>query len=265
MTKPIIPWPGGKRRLVAPVISTFPEHRTYVEPFCGAAAIFLAKPPARVEVLNDFNGELTNLYRVIKHHPNELATQFRWALNSRRMFEWAQATPTEILTDIQRAARFFYLQKLTFGGKVTSQTFGYAPSSPPRLNLMRLEEDISELHLRLATVYIEDGCWQKCVARYDRAETLFFCDPPYWETAGYGTPFPWEQYIALEAFMRESQGTVVTTLNDHPAIRELFAGYDLAPIDIQYTAAGAHKAKPAKELIIRRKKPSQSKRKTVSK
>lgn len=112
---PIIPWVGGKRRLAKHILPLFPDHTCYVEPFCGAAALYFLKPQAKVEVLNDVNGELVNLYRVVKHHMDEFVRQFRWALTSRQMYKWLQATPEETLTDVQRAARFFYLQKNSFG------------------------------------------------------------------------------------------------------------------------------------------------------
>ncbi|QPP51544.1 DNA adenine methylase [Halomonas sp. SS10-MC5] len=97
------------------------------------------------------------------------------------------------LTDIQRAARFFYLQKLAFGGKVAGQTFGTSATSPPRLNLMRIEEDLSTAHLRLARTVVEHLDWAECMRRYDRPGTLFYLDPPYWGTAGYGNDFGLEQ------------------------------------------------------------------------
>jgi phage FluMu protein Com len=118
LSKPIIPWIGGKRRLAKHIIPQFPEHECYVEPFSGAAAIYFLKQPVKCEVLNDINGELMNLYRVVKYHPDALVAEFRWSLVSRRQFDWYQNQPIEQLTDIQRAARFYYLQKLAFGGKV---------------------------------------------------------------------------------------------------------------------------------------------------
>jgi DNA adenine methylase len=82
--QPIIPWIGGKRRLVKTILPLFPEHRCYVEPFAGAAALLFAKEESPTEVLNDINGELINLYRVLKHHLIEFLNQFKWALASRR-------------------------------------------------------------------------------------------------------------------------------------------------------------------------------------
>lgn len=74
---PIVPWIGGKRRLAKHILPLFPEHTCYVEPFCGAAALYFLKEPAKVEVINDVNGELVNLYRVVRHHLEEFVRQFK--------------------------------------------------------------------------------------------------------------------------------------------------------------------------------------------
>ena len=174
---PLVPWVGGKRRLAKHLLPLLPQHTCYVEPFAGAAGLFFAKEPSKSEVLNDVNGDLVSLYRVVQHHLDEFVRQFRWALTSRQMFKWMQETRPETLTDIQRAARFFYLQKLAFGAKVEGQSYGTATTAPARLNLLRLEEDLSAAHLRLHQVNVENLDWAACIRRYDRAHTLFFCDP----------------------------------------------------------------------------------------
>lgn len=79
-TLPIIPWMGGKRRLAKHLLPMFPEHSCYVELFSGGAALFFMRPtPAKVEVLNDINGQLINLYRVVQHHFDEFVRQFDWS------------------------------------------------------------------------------------------------------------------------------------------------------------------------------------------
>lgn len=87
MANPIIPWIGGKRRLADHIIPRFPAHDCYVEVFAGGAALYFLRPPAKVEVINDINGELINLYRVVQHHLEEFVRQFKWALTSRQVFE----------------------------------------------------------------------------------------------------------------------------------------------------------------------------------
>jgi DNA adenine methylase len=251
---PIIPWIGGKRRLakqLLPLIEST-EHTCYVEPFAGAAAMLFARPePAKAEVLNDVHRELVTLYRVVQHHLDEFVRQFRWALTSREMFRWAKLQHVDTLTDVQRAARFYYLQQLAFGSKVSSQTFGTATTAPARLNLLRIEEDLSAAHLRLARVTIEHLPWQECVERYDRPHTLFFADPPYWQTEGYGVPFGWDQYEQLAEAMRRLKGRMILTINDHADVRRLFVEFPTKTTSIQYTVGGGTAAKPARELIIR--------------
>lgn len=252
MTKvsPLVPWIGGKRRLAKHLLPLFPDHSCYVEPFCGAAALFFMKDPVKTEVINDINGDLVSLYRVVKHHLEEFVRQFKFALSSRQIFEWLRETPVEPLTDIQRAARFYYLQKLGFGGKVDGRTFGTATTSPPRLNLLRLEEDMSAAHMRLQRVYIEHLAWDECIRRYDRPHSLFYCDPPYWGTEGYGVDFGLDQYDRMAELARSIAGKMVISVNDIPEMREAFSGLNFRTVDINYTVGGSGKAGSSRELII---------------
>ena len=247
---PLIPWIGGKRRLAKRLLPIFPDHSCYVEPFCGAAALFFMKEPSDVEVLNDINGDLVSLYRVVKHHLDEFVREFRWALSSREIYGWMKTTPAETLTDIQRAARFYFLQKLGFGGKVEGRTFGTATTAPPRLNLLRIEEDLSAAHLRLSRTYIEHLEWSECIRRYDRPHTLFYCDPPYWGTEGYGVDFPLVEYDRMAELARTIKGRMVITVNDIPEMRKAFAGLKMETAGIQYTVGGSRRAKPSRELIV---------------
>ena len=101
MSSPIIPWMGGKRRLADRLIPLFPPHECYVEVFAGGGALYFLRPqPAPVEVLNDINGDLVTLYRVVQNHLEEFVRQFKWALSSRQIFEWQKMTCPETLTDI---------------------------------------------------------------------------------------------------------------------------------------------------------------------
>jgi DNA adenine methylase len=209
---PILAWPGGKRRLAKKILPLFENrpHSCYVEEFAGGGSMFFLRPPAQVEVLNDANAELINLYRVVKNHLDEFIRQFRYSLASRQLFDWAKQTPPEVLTDIQRAARFLYIQKLCFGGKVSSTTFGISPSQPPRFNILRLEEDLSQAHLRLSRAWIEHLDWHDCLVRWDREYTMHFMDPPYWETEGYGMPFDLPEYERIAEAMRSMKGSAVS-------------------------------------------------------
>lgn len=258
MTKPIIPWMGGKRRLADRLIPLFPAHECYVEAFAGGAALFFMRPqPAPVEVLNDVNGDLVCLYRVVQNHLEEFVRQFKWALSSRQIFEWQKMTRPETLTDIQRAARFFYLQQHAFGGKVEGQTFGTATTGPA-INLLRIEENLSAAWQRLAGTYVEHLPWLDCARRYDRAHTFFYMDPPYWETAGYAVDFPFSEFEAMAEFMRSCKGKVMVSINDHPDIRRVFDGFHIEQLDIRYSLANQRNgaADVSGELVIMNYEPA---------
>ncbi|MEO6326235.1 MAG: DNA adenine methylase [Thermoanaerobaculia bacterium] len=248
-----VPWMGSKRRLAPEIIKRIPEHVCYVEPFAGSASILFAREPSKSEVLNDINGDLVNFFRVVKHHMLEFCNQFRFAVVSRKVFEWLQDTPPETLTDIHRAARFFYLQRMAFGGKVTGQTFGVSASGPPHLNLVRLEESISETHARLSAVVIESLPWEKCIPRYDRPGTFFFIDPPYYQTAGYGTP-AWQlcDYEQMAEVLAGLKGKALLTINDHPDMRRVFKAFKFEELSVRYTVGGEKTSgTPKTELLYR--------------
>lgn len=209
------------------------------------------KDQVESEVLNDINGDLVSLYRVVKNHLEEFIRQFKYSLSSRQMYDWLNSAQVEPLTDIQRAARFYYLQKLGFGGKVNSRTFGTATTSPPRLNLLRIEEDLSAAHLRLSRTYIEHLEWSECIRRYDRPHTLFYCDPPYLGTEGYGVGFDLDQYDRMAELARSINGRMVISVNDIPEMRKAFAGLAMDTVDINYTVGGSGKSCQRQELIIR--------------
>jgi DNA adenine methylase len=249
---PIIPWLGGKRRLADRLLALFPPHECYVEVFAGGAALYFLRPmPAKTEVLNDVNGELINLYRVVQNHLEEFVRQFKWALSSRQVFKWLQDTRPETLTDIQRAARFFYLQQHAFGGRVDGQSFGTATTGPA-INLCRIEENLSAAYLRLAGTYVENLTWLDCAERYDRPHTFFYMDPPYWQTEGYGVDFPFENYQRMADFMRRCKGKVMVSINDHPDIREAFAGFQIEQTSLKYSVANQRQGGQAasSELVI---------------
>lgn len=238
--KTLFPWPGGKTRLLQhllPLLSDNP-HSCYVEAFAGGAALLFAREPAKVEVLNDTHGELVRLYRVVANHLEEFVRQFKWALTSREMFRWEQLKHTDTLTDIQRAVRFFYMQRLAFGGRASGQSFGTSHVSPKRVNLLRLEEDLSAAHLRLHRVVIEQLPWQDCIKRYDAPHTLFLLDPPYWATEGYGNPFGIEQYDQLAEAMAGLKGRAILTINDHPEMRKRFDRFPGRTVAIRHTIGG---------------------------
>ncbi len=133
---------------------------------------------------------------------------------------------------------------------MTGQNFGTATTGSP-INLCRIEESLSAAHLRLAGTYVENLPWLECMKRYDRAHTFFYCDPPYWETEGYGVDFEFQNYVQMAEFMKNCKGKVMVSINDHPAIREAFNGLYMLGLDIKYCVSNTHgQPEISKELVI---------------
>src|SRR5882672_4331544 len=163
----LLPYIGGKNRLAKKIIELLPEHTTYVEPFAGGAQVLFHKEPSPVEVLNDVDGDIVTLFRVCQSHHEELLRYLRFTLVSRNWFALVKAQNPEALTDIQRAARFFYLQKNSFAGLVRRQDYRYSVVGPPSFNPQRLPELLENAHHRLARVQIESLPYEEILKRFD--------------------------------------------------------------------------------------------------
>src|ERR1700758_5232255 len=162
-----LPYIGGKNRLAKKIISMLPEHITYVEPFAGGAQVLFHKTPSAVEVLNDLDFDIVNFFRVCQWHYQELIRYLKFCLASRKLHELHTKTDPATLTDIQRAGRFFYLQKNSFGGLILKQRFHYGVAQPSNYNPERIAEIIERAHQRLARVQIESLPYELVLEKFD--------------------------------------------------------------------------------------------------
>jgi DNA adenine methylase len=242
-------WIGGKRALANQIIAIFPEHTTYVEAFAGGAQVLFRKEPSKVEVLNDLDGEVVNFFRVCQQHYEELVRYFRYTLVSRAWFELLKATDPAALTDIQRAARFFYLQKNSFAGLVNRHNFGGSVVEPSGFNPERIPQWIENAHKRLARVQIESLPYEQILKRYDRPTTLFYLDPPYFGRKLYNHNFEPDDFVKLAERLKTLQGKFVLSLNDVPEVRTIFRRFKFKSIQLAYTAQ-KHAGRRYKEVII---------------
>lgn len=246
-------WVGGKSKLTNTIIPLIPKHSCYVEVFSGAAWVLFRKEPSKVEVINDINGDLITLYRVIQNHLEEFVRYYKWSLISREEFERLGRVDETTLTDIQRAARFYYLVKNAFGAKIVSQCYSVANSSKPRLNLLRLEEDLSEAHMRLSRVSIENLPYENLIKRYDGQHVFFYIDPPYWDCEDdYGKGlFNKADFERLRDVLIDCKGQWLISINNVPQIRELFKNYTIKEVQTSYSINNSKtNQKPVTELLI---------------
>jgi len=249
-------WVGGKSQLTDRIIPLLPPHHCYCEVFAGAAWMLFRKPESQVEIINDINSELVTLYRVVKNHLEEFVRTLKWLLVAREEFDRFMMMEPATLTDIQRSVRFFYLMKTGYGARLKNPSFGIAASAPPRFNLMRIEEDLSAAHLRLARVYIENRPFQTVIERFDKPDTLFYVDPPYWGCENYygNGVFSRDDFTVLRDLLAGIKGKFIMSINDVPEIREMFADFTIQAVPTKYSL-GSSAVRRVTELLVMNYQP----------
>jgi DNA adenine methylase len=251
---PIAPYLGGKRLLsktIIPIIETIP-HDLYCEPFLGMGGVFFRrKQRPKCEVINDINSEIINMFRMVEKYPDYLINMLKFKVCSRAEFKQMVNTPPLLLTELERAIRFLYIQKNAFGGNTQHQAFGVSISHPARFNTNRIAKQIESLHERLQDVYIECLPYQEVIRRYDRTTALFYLDPPYWDCENdYGKGiFGKSDFSNLANILKDIKGKFIMSINDVPEIREIFKDFHIKEVKTTYTT-GTQTGKAANELLI---------------
>lgn len=231
---------GGKKNLARRICAIIDrdDHDGYAEPFVGMGGIFLRRSTRpKTEVINDISGDVANFFRVLQEHYPYFIDMLRWRLASRNEFERLNVLPAERLTDLQRAARFLYLQRLTFGGKVRGRNFGVDARSGARFNISRLEPMLADIHDRLAGVVIEQLPFGDFIPRYDRPGMLFYLDPPYFGCEGdYGADtFAPADFTRIADMMRRARAKFLLSINDTPEVREIFSSFSMHQVETTWT------------------------------
>ncbi|WP_047996309.1 DNA adenine methylase [Puniceibacterium sp. IMCC21224] len=253
--RPVAPWLGGKRVLakrICALIDTTP-HTVYAEPFVGMGGIFLRRTMRpKAEVINDFGRDIANLFRILQRHYPQFLDVLRFQLTVRAEFNRLVDTPPDTLTDLERAARFLYLQRTAFGGRVSGRNFGVAADRPGRFNLTTLEPMLEDLHSRLSGVVIECLDYAAFITRYDKPGTLFYLDPPYFGSeTDYGKEmFSRADFAALADQLAGINGRFILSINDTPEIRTTFAGFTMAELLTTYTVGRASRGSDRAELLV---------------
>lgn len=252
--RPAAPYIGGKRQLAAHLVKRIAAvpHETYAEPFVGMGGVFLRRSHIpRAEVINDLSGDVATFYRILQRHYQPLMDLLKWRLTGREEFERLLAMRPETLTDLERAARFLYLQRCAFGGKVAGRSFGVSPGLSGRFDVNRLTAVLDDLHGRLSGVIVERLPFGDFIERYDGPRVLFYLDPPYHGSEGdYGAEmFSRKDFEVLADRLRSIQGQFILSINDIPDIRAVFHGFDFEEVSLTYTV-GCAATSEARELVI---------------
>lgn len=252
--RPVAPYIGGKRNLarrICALIDATP-HDTYAEPFVGMGGIFFRRRSRpKCELINDWSGDVANLFRCMRAHAGALNDLIALQLMTRADFDRHQREDPTLLTDLQRAARFVYLQRTAYGGKVSGQNFGVRTDGPCRFRASEVGKDLLAAGRRLEGVTIEQLPWAEFIARYDRPGVLFYLDPPYFgceDDYGPGM-FDQAEFEVMAEQLARLQGRFILSLNDRPRVREIFARFSIEAVGTHYGLAGKG-AQAAGEVII---------------
>lgn len=248
MLVPPISRMGGKSKLRKQIIKLIPEHTCYVEVFFGAGWVFFGKEKSKVEVINDIDTELINLFKMLKYHSPELERLMKYEFSSRDIFKEYRSTPIESLTELHRAIRFIYLISQSFASR--GKSYGYGTTTIPSSKIFNTEifKDIRE---RLQNTYVENLDFTQIIEKYDREHTFFFCDPPYLDTGGYGVEFKEKEHMKLKESLTNIKGKFLLTINDHEKIRELYKDFNIKEVSVNYSISRSAEARKSyKELII---------------
>ncbi|MBK3798626.1 DNA adenine methylase [Azospirillum brasilense] len=251
---PVVAYIGGKRKLtpqILPWIEAVP-HGSYIEPFVGMGGVFLGRrEAARLEVINDWSRDVSTFFRVLQRHYVPFTEMLRFQVTSRAEFERLAATDPATLTDLERSARFLYLQSCAFGGKPAGRSFGLSRQNFHGFDLTRVAPLLEAVHDRLAGVVIEALPYHECIARYDHPDALFYLDPPYYESeADYGRDlFERADFTRIADQLAGLQGRFILSINDHPEVRRIFGAFAFEEVATTYTIARSE-SKAVAELIF---------------
>lgn len=230
--RPLLRWHGGKYKLAPWIVSLFPEHRVYVEPYGGAGSVLLAKPRSYAEVYNDLDDEVVNLFRLVRDRGTELERRLRLIPFARREFEAAYEPSAD---EMERAVRLVVRCYMGFGTNAHHRVTGFRSNSSragttPAHDWWHYPDHLGAMVDRLRGVVIESREAREVMEAHDGDATLHYLDPPYApEVRDAGTDYACEMtaddHVALAAFARGLRGMVIVSGYDGEMYRELYRGW----------------------------------------
>jgi len=257
-----LPWLGGKQALVPKLLPLIPEHTAYVEVFGGAAALLLNKPPSRIEVYNDLDSQLVNLFEVVRDDVDAFLKRADWLLYSRELYQrWQDdlergAVPGD---RVEQAVRFWYIIRSAFGAHPDK---GWAFQRERPRNSARVVQNalanLRAIHERLKSVEIDHLDFRRCIKNRDAPSTFLFLDPPYLETEQYRAGnFALEDHRDLAELLRNCKSKWLMTIGDRREMRALYSKFPQSIITSHIAVKKVIDGKrdSLRHLLIRNYKP----------
>lgn len=248
---------GGKQTMLKHIAPLVPEHRVYTEAFCGGAALYWAKKPADIEVLNDINGNLINFYRVLKSHFNELFEKIDSTLHSREIFDFASIVYEfpNFFDPVTRAWALWAKSKMGFASMLDG-TFGYYKTT----NSMCKKIDNSKhqftnaLQKRIERTQIECTNALHVIESRDCAEAFHFIDPPYINSdcGHYTDTFNLMNFEELLILCEGLKGKFMLTMFPHEVLREYIVrnGWHLVAVERTISVSTVNRRKQEEWIVM---------------
>lgn len=231
--KQILKYPGGKWRIAEWILSFFPHHKVYLEPFFGSGALFFNKEPSYIETINDIDGNIVNLFTVCREHPRELAAAINLTPFSRDEFERCYEQSSDPVEQARRTLVRFHQSFGTTNSCKNSwrnvQTYG-GPRCATMWNY--LPEAIAETCERLKDAQIENKDAIELIRRYDDPDTLIYIDPPYLQDLRkknmYKYEYSLEQHKQLLSVIKQSKSMIIISGYDNDLYNNELEGWNMA-------------------------------------
>jgi len=255
MIHSVISRQGGKSRLVKSIIPLFPEHKMYAEVFGGASWILLNKQESLIEIYNDIEGNIVNLFRVIRDFPGEFINRLRYDIISRETFDLYKKIDLQNLDPFDRAVKYYYIHCNSFSSDMSTFIKRDRLTNPNRI-ISRMPKLLLEFSKRMINVVIENLDFREFFKKYNGEEWLFYLDPPYYGVEGYAEPFTDNEHNDLAKILHEDfKGRFILSYNDVPEIRKLYSKFNTITLDVIYQAANRPKvnqnlSEKKSELVI---------------
>ena len=232
----ILKYPGGKARTASWIISYFPPHSTYCEPFFGSGAVFFQKSPVRNETINDIDGDIVELFRVCRDYPEELARAVAFTPWARDEFMNAMQPTDGELDPIERARRTLIRYHQSYAtmqhSKHTWKNVQVTSGPCAIKSWSALPDIVHSIGIRLKAVQIENCDALDLIRRYDDPDTLLYLDPPYplsLRTKNmYQNEMTDEQHLRLLELVKESNAKIVLSSYDNEMYNDALHGWAVA-------------------------------------
>lgn len=223
MAESVIATPGGKFFLKEKIISYFPPCNCYIEIFGGAGHVLFAKPESKIEIYNDIDRSLYCFFKMIREKNDEFFYKIETTPYSREMFNELKEMKPE--TDVDIAWQFYAINRMAFGAKRISQTFGYGITRTP--SFYRIER-FYPLIKRLQYVTIENLDFREIISKYDGKDCFFYSDPPYdGSEYQYSSVYIFNEkdHVDLAELLKGIKGKFLLSQADTDFIRELYKDF----------------------------------------